>query len=140
MHRGHKFCYLRGPFKGHKPENDENDRLSSHRYGKQVARKPFLVAFIAAVLCATLSVGLITFKEEGNPFKLWIPQDSDFVKNTKWLWQNFPPDSRFHAVILEADNVLEPSVLKHVRFPGLLSGLFFFSYSQLTAAHSFSDS
>ena len=41
-------------------------------------------------------IGLLNYKSEGNPYKLWIPKDSDFVKNTDWLWSHYPPDSRYN--------------------------------------------
>ena len=30
----------------------------------------------------------------------------------EWLWDNFPNDLRFHTMIFEADNVLEPEVIR----------------------------
>lgn len=83
-------------------------------YGKTVATWP--VAFIIGSLfiCGLCTLGLFKYTEEGNPYKLWIPQESDFVKNSEWLWENFPPDLRFHSVIITADNVLEPSVIQHM--------------------------
>ena len=30
----------------------------------------------------------------------------------EWLWDNFPNDLRFHTMIFEADNVLEPKVIR----------------------------
>lgn len=77
--------------------------------------------------------------------KLWLPEDSDFALNNKWLWENYPPDlryvhkmngngaffsssidlaqniivkspSRYNSLILEHDeNILRPDVLKQVR-------------------------
>ena len=32
-----------------------------------------------------LLTGLINFYAENNPFKLWIPENSDFVENNEWL-------------------------------------------------------
>ena len=55
--------------------------------------------------------GLLNYKSEGNPYKLWIPKDSDFVKNTDWLWNHYPPNTRFHSVIVTAPNVLNPDVI-----------------------------
>ena len=53
----------------------------------------------------------MNYKSEGNPYKLWIPKDSDFVKNTDWLWNHYPPNTRFHSVIVTAPNVLNPEVI-----------------------------
>ena len=65
------------------------------RHGKTVARKPWLFILVSLSLCGLASVGLLQYKTESNPYKLWIPPDSDFVRNTDWLWSNFPPDSRY---------------------------------------------
>ena len=32
--------------------------------------------------------------------------------NMEWLWDNFPNDIRFHTMIFEADNVLDPKVIR----------------------------
>ena len=39
-------------------------------------------------------VGLMNYKTESNPYKLWIPKDSKFIKNAEWLWTNHPPKIR----------------------------------------------
>ena len=67
---------------------------SVFRHGKVVAQKPWLFASICVILCGLFSIGLITYKPETNPYKLWIPSDSDFVQNTNWLWSKYPPDTR----------------------------------------------
>jgi hypothetical protein len=33
-------------------------------------------------------------RTENNAFKLWIPDNSDFVKNNEWLEKNAPMDVR----------------------------------------------
>ena len=53
--------------------------------------------------------GLIT----SRPLLLF--QDSDYLRNHEWLWENFPPDIRFHSVIITGDNVLKPETLKLVQ-------------------------
>ena len=30
----------------------------------------------------------------------------------EWLWDNYPNDIRFHTMIFEADNVLDPKVIR----------------------------
>ena len=46
---------------------------------------------------------------------LLLFQDSDYLRNHEWLWENFPPDIRFHSVIITGDNVLKPETLKLVQ-------------------------
>eukprot|EP00095_Tigriopus_kingsejongensis_P012251 snap_masked-scaffold472_size162276-processed-gene-0.4 protein:Tk12251 transcript:snap_masked-scaffold472_size162276-processed-gene-0.4-mRNA-1 annotation:"hypothetical protein DAPPUDRAFT_306990" len=87
---------------------------SDSAYGLKVSRWPLSFTLASLLVCSLCMLGLLNYSEEGNPYKLWIPQNSDFVRNTDWLWTNFPPDLRFHSVIIKADNVLEPSVIQHI--------------------------
>ena len=41
-------------------------------------------------------------------------QDSDYIRDHEWLWQNFPDELRFHSVIVTGDNVLTPEYVKKV--------------------------
>ena len=45
-------------------------------------------------------VGIVRYTTENNAFRLWIPDNSDFVANYNWLEQNSPPDVRFNSMIL----------------------------------------
>ena len=44
--------------------------------------------------------------------QLWIPDNSTSRMNMEWLWDNYPNDIRFHTMIFEADNVLDPRVIR----------------------------
>jgi len=81
-------------------------------YGCKVGKYPLTFICITLLIPALSSIGLLKFKTENNPYKLWIPQDSDYLRNHEWLWENFPDDIRFNSLILTADNVLTPHVLK----------------------------
>ena len=58
--------------------------------------------------------GLYFFHQEKNPVKLWVPQDSDFVRDTEWMFKQFEQGLRIENMILTADNILEPQVLTKV--------------------------
>ena len=64
------------------------------RHGKTVAKYPQIFIPICLTIPGLLAIGILNYSPEANPFKLWIPPDSDFVQNTNWLWKNFPPDTR----------------------------------------------
>ncbi|CAL4137274.1 unnamed protein product, partial [Meganyctiphanes norvegica] len=83
-------------------------------YGVNIARRPFLFIFISLLIAGLCSIGLINFGEENDPFKLWIPQDAEFLKVTEWQKLNFPSDKRFHSAIYEADNVLDKKVILEI--------------------------
>merc|ERR1711962_528350 len=84
-------------------------------YGKQVATHPVKVVF-ACILATGLSViGILRYTTENNAFRLWIPDNSDFVANYNWLEKNSPPDVRFNSMILanqeDEHGVLTPAGL-----------------------------
>ena len=46
------------------------------------------------MLAGVALIGMLRYTTENNAFKLWIPDNSDFVANYAWLEQNSPPDIR----------------------------------------------
>ena len=85
------------------------------RQGRFVSLHPVPVLLLSLLCCAVLSVGLLNFHWEANAIRLWIPTDSDFVRDYDRLWSNFPPEIRQHAVIFTAeDNILQGRHLKKV--------------------------
>ena len=54
------------------------------------------------------------FDEENDLAKLWVPDDARVLTDMAWVDDNFPEKSRLELVIVEAENVLEPSVLQEV--------------------------
>jgi len=85
-------------------------------HGRLVAKYPLSFIFITLLIPALSAIGLLNFRTENNPYKLWIPQDSDYLRNHEWLWAHFPDDIRFNSVIITADNVLTPEVLKKLLY------------------------
>ncbi|KAK7065466.1 Patched domain-containing protein 3 [Halocaridina rubra] len=82
-----------------------------HVYGTAVAKRPTIFIVVCMVITGLCSIGLMKFTMEERPFKLWIPQDSDFIKVMEWQKENFPVEFRIHIAIYEAENVLDKSVL-----------------------------
>ena len=60
------------------------------------------------ILCLA---GLLNFRQERNPLKLWVPPDSDFLVDTEWIMSSFKEGQRTEVMIFGADNVLEPQAL-----------------------------
>ncbi|MPC46487.1 hypothetical protein E2C01_040207 [Portunus trituberculatus] len=50
------------------------------RHGRRVASSPRLVVVSCLALTALCSAGLLTFTKENRPYKLWLPQESEFIK------------------------------------------------------------
>jgi len=85
-----------------------------YRHGKFVSTHPFSVIIASVLLCGFCGVGLLEFNNETNMVKLWIPQNSDFVKNMNWLWDLNPTDAsyRFNSLILRGENILTPATMQ----------------------------
>ena len=85
-------------------------------YGSLVARFPLIMICCCFVATGLALIGMLRYRTENNAFKLWIPDNSDFVKNFEWLEENSPPDIRFNSLILAATegNILTPTVLLHM--------------------------
>lgn len=79
--------------------------------GLQIARKPKRWMICCSVLIIMCLGGLLRFRQEKNPLKLWVPPDSDFVRDTEWLTSTFKEGQRIENMIFMADDVLEPLAL-----------------------------
>lgn len=82
-----------------------------YTYAVAIAKYPAVFIALCVVLTGCFSIGLLKFRVEERPFKLWIPQNSDFIKVIDWQKKNYPAKFRLHAAIYEAENVLDRSVL-----------------------------
>lgn len=82
-----------------------------YNYGYNIAQHPYIFMAICLTVTGAFSAGLMKFTLEERPFKLWIPQDSDFIRVMEWQKENFPAQFRAHVALYEADNVLDRTVL-----------------------------
>jgi len=85
-------------------------------YGLQISRHPLPVILICIVSTGLVGIGMLRYREENNAFKLWIPDNSDFVTDYGWLEENAPPDIRFNSLLVvnEGSNVLNAETLSHM--------------------------
>jgi len=85
-------------------------------YGRFVASHPFIMILSCFLVTGLACIGMIRYRTENNAFKLWIPDNSDFVTNYAWLEENSPPDIRFNSLILAVDDgsVLTKEHLLHI--------------------------
>lgn len=59
------------------------------------------------------SLGFLNFSQQRDPLKLWVPENSQFLVNTKTIMNNFEEGYRAqHVLIVAEDNVLTPEVLR----------------------------
>ncbi len=86
------------------------------RYGIQVATHPWWAILGCFVIAGLSAIGLLEYRTENNAFKLWIPDNSEFLENYNFLQEKFPPDTRFNNFLVASDNnVLTPDIIKLVR-------------------------
>lgn len=84
------------------------------RLGLRIARSPLKWIIGSAVIVLISLSGLYFFHQEKNPIRLWVPQDSEFVRDTEWMFEKFDQSLRLENMILTADNILEPEILAKV--------------------------
>lgn len=85
-----------------------------HRYGIVVGENPWKFIGCSLLLASLCSLGLLNFRQEKHPMKLWIPPGCDFERDTEWLMTEFGVGFRIQSVLVTAPDVLEPSVLLQV--------------------------
>ena len=94
-----------------------------------MATYPWFAILGCFVIAGLSAIGLLEYRVENNAFKLWIPDNSEFLANYNFLQKNFPPDTRFNNFIVSGDNVLTPDVIRLVRNNILKIGPFPASFS-----------
>lgn len=82
-----------------------------YELGLRIARSPLKWIIGSAVIVLISLSGLYFFHQEKNPIRLWVPQDSEFVRDTEWMFEKFDQSLRLENMILTADNILEPEIL-----------------------------
>lgn len=79
--------------------------------GFRIAKQPVKWIIGCSFVVLICLSGLYKFRQEKNPLKLWVPPDSDFVKDTEWLMSNFAEGQRLETAIFTADDVLQADAL-----------------------------
>ena len=70
-----------------------------------------LGCLIFAGLC---SLGFLLLESETDELELWVPTDSDFYRNNKWIEETFPSSTRVQQMMLvtkDNTNILTKSNL-----------------------------
>jgi Niemann-Pick C1 protein len=82
------------------------------QWGKLVATHPIKVIVATLALTAVIGIGLRDFRFETDAEKLWLPDNSTYLWNKKWKYDNFREEERIHASLLtHQDNVLTPEAM-----------------------------
>ena len=82
------------------------------RLGHTIGKYPLPTLAVCLLCTGVFGAGISFFYQEAQPGNLWVPADSVAQEHRQWIDDNYPPDYlRFESMIVEAENVLDPSVL-----------------------------
>lgn len=84
------------------------------RLGLLIGNHPWKTVIGALLLCAVCSSGMAFWLQITDDELLWTPYGSPFLKDKKWIEENFPKDMRYESVIIEGDNVLTPDHIQYL--------------------------
>jgi len=80
-------------------------------WGGKVTQHPSIVILSCIVLTGAAATGLLRFRQESRANQLWMPSDSEYNTNKKWLDEHFKTKERSSIILFKADNVLTPKAL-----------------------------
>ncbi|KAK6996580.1 hypothetical protein SK128_026715 [Halocaridina rubra] len=84
-------------------------------WGGAVATHPVRVILVFLLTVLACALGLFNLHSELRPYKLWIPQDSDFTKVNEWRTKHFPNKFRRHVIMWEAkQNILTAKAIQKI--------------------------
>ncbi|KAL7023845.1 hypothetical protein ACKWTF_012813 [Chironomus riparius] len=87
-----------------------------YNLGLRVARNPWKVIAICWLSVLIFSTGFLNFYQEKDPFKLWVPDNIDFHKHTKFIVKNYKEGLKTESVlIISKNNVLTEEVFSKLR-------------------------
>ncbi|KAJ8305849.1 hypothetical protein KUTeg_016394 [Tegillarca granosa] len=82
------------------------------RVGRVIGLHPVKTLVICVLLTGLCGIGMLKFAETNDNQTIWVPADSDVIRNKNWVEDKFPPSTRFVNIIFEAENILTPTSLK----------------------------
>ena len=78
-------------------------------FGELVAKFPLIVIPISLTFMALTCIGILNLYEETEQLELWVPTNSEFYDNSKWLQEAFPSNVRAQSFMLltnDGSNIL----------------------------------
>ncbi|XP_034243315.1 NPC intracellular cholesterol transporter 1-like isoform X2 [Thrips palmi] len=85
-----------------------------YRLGLTVGRWPLLTCVLSLLMAAVCGSGLLQWRAGMSEVDLYMPRGSVVHEAARFVETNFREDVRYESVIVEADDVLEPSVLRAI--------------------------
>ena len=69
-------------------------------FGKKVAKHPGYVILCCLIFAGFCCAGTFLSKSETDELELFVPRNSDFYRNSKWIEGNFPSKFRVQEFIM----------------------------------------
>ena len=63
-------------------------------FGQKVTKYPGWVILGCLIFAGLCSLGFLLLESETDQLELWVPTDSDFYRNSKWISETFPSNQR----------------------------------------------
>ena len=84
------------------------------RLGKSVGKYPWHTILLSLILGAVCLAGLANFQKEGRVEKMWVPEESQALKDKVWIEARFPEKFHSSVFIFQHSNVLTVESLHKV--------------------------
>ena len=69
-------------------------------FGQKVTKYPGWVILGCLIFAGLCSLGFLLLESETDQLELWVPTDSDFYRNNKWISDTFPSKVRAQQLML----------------------------------------
>jgi hypothetical protein len=83
-------------------------------FGQKVTKYPGWVILSCLIFAGLCSLGFLLLESENDQLELWVPKDSDFYRNSKWISKTFPSNVRAQQLMI-VTKVIYQGVLTSVR-------------------------
>lgn len=68
------------------------------------------------LITITTYLGLLKFHVDKNPLSMWLPPESNFVRDTNWIVEQYGEGTREEIIIIESKNVLDLEILQKLEY------------------------
>eukprot|EP00954_Amorphochlora_amoebiformis_P012090 943881-Amorphochlora_amoeboformis.AAC.2 len=69
--------------------------------GRLVVHRPLLVMFMSLIVCGLCGIGFLNFETESRPEELWVPQNTEAVKDYRYVQDVWQAEARYSQLTLQ---------------------------------------
>ena len=74
------------------------------KFGSLVGNYPYITILISLVISGLFMIGFLAFRQEMDMVELWVPDETEFYKNNKWVHDNFHSSERIQHYLVASKN------------------------------------